>query len=86
MSEIRYSKQAFKALSILFKTHKKLHGRFVAAFDRIATGDISGLDIKSLTNAAGYRLRIGDYRAIYDNDGLILSVIKVDSRGDIYKT
>ncbi|MEE8320466.1 MAG: type II toxin-antitoxin system RelE/ParE family toxin [Gammaproteobacteria bacterium] len=35
----------------------------------------------------GYRLRIGDYRAlyrIYENE-LIIEVIKLGSRGDVYK-
>jgi len=34
-----------------------------------------------------YRVRIGSYRAVYnlDRDRLTVSVIKVDSRGDVYK-
>jgi len=34
-----------------------------------------------------YRLRVGDYRVIYriDDNELIIIVLKIGSRGDIYK-
>ena len=34
-----------------------------------------------------YRLRVGDYRILYtvDNDVLIIRVIEVGNRGDVYK-
>ncbi len=35
----------------------------------------------------GYRLRVGDYRIIYtvDNGALIITIIKIGSRGDVYE-
>lgn len=49
--------------------------------------DESGLDIKKLEGREGFRLQIGGYRAIYRklNDVLIIEVLKIGSRGDIYK-
>ena len=44
-------------------------------------------DIKPLTGRAGlYRLRIGDYRVIYtvDNDVLLVLIMNVGNRGDVY--
>lgn len=44
-------------------------------------------DIKSLKGTDGlYRLRIGKYRAIYAiiNDTLIIRIINIDSRGQVY--
>lgn len=45
-------------------------------------------DIKAMRGYSGYyRLRVGDYRIIYtvDNDILVVRVIEVGNRGDIYK-
>ena len=46
-----------------------------------------GLNIKKLEGREGFRLRIGGYRAIYRrlNDTMVIDVINVGSRGDIYK-
>jgi mRNA interferase RelE/StbE len=43
-------------------------------------------NVKKLTGRDGYRLRVGDWRVIYDLDsGLrILSVIRIGPRGGIY--
>lgn len=37
--------------------------------------------------AGYYRLRVGDYRVIYtaDNNVLLIRVIEIGNRGDIYK-
>ena len=45
-------------------------------------------DIKAMQGYAGfYRLRVGDYRVIYtvNDDVLLVRVIEVGNRGDIYK-
>ena len=46
-----------------------------------------GLDVIRLTGRPGYRLRIGKYRAIFERNDmeLIILVIDIDSRGEIYK-
>ena len=33
----------------------------------------------------GFRLRVGDYRIIFDKKGSILLIKKIDNRGQIYK-
>jgi mRNA interferase RelE/StbE len=45
------------------------------------------LDIDRLKGGKGYRLRVGPYRIIYTlhNDQLIIEVVKIRTRGDIYK-
>ena len=42
---------------------------------------------KKLQGRAGYRLRVGDWRVIYNmqNEQLIFVVLKIASRGEIYK-
>lgn len=61
--------------------------RFATAFRRIAAGNREGLDIKALRGREGYRLRIGNYRAIYEVNTELASILVLDAgpRGDIYK-
>ena len=49
--------------------------------------DNQDLDIDILKGRKGFRLRVGQYRVIYtrQDDQLIIEVVKVRSRGDIYK-
>lgn len=46
----------------------------------------AALDVKKLQGRGGYRLRIGDYRAIYEleNNRLILRLLEVGHRREIY--
>lgn len=75
--EIRYSKQAIKFLS---KRDPNTQKRIINAINAIPLGDI-----KKLQGQNGYRLRVGDYRVIFDRDGNILYIEKIDNRGQIYK-
>ncbi len=45
------------------------------------------LDIDVLKGKKGFRLRVGQYRVIYtrQDDRLIIEIVKVRPRGDIYK-
>jgi len=47
----------------------------------------SNLNAKKLQNRQGYRLRIGDWRVIYElqNDELIILVLKIAPRGEVYR-
>ena len=49
--------------------------------------DNPDLDIEILKGRKGFRLRVGQYRVIYtrQDDQLILEVVKIRARGDIYK-
>ncbi|MEV0489051.1 type II toxin-antitoxin system RelE family toxin [Streptomyces atratus] len=52
------------------------------------TGDVAAFDIKALQgHHARWRLRVGDYRAVYTvEDGqLILWVLTVGNRRDVYR-
>ena len=41
--------------------------------------------VKRLTGDGRLRLRIGDYRVIFSEDGMILTIEEVGHRGDIYR-
>lgn len=84
MYKIIYRKSASKDLA---KLPKKLALQFESSFEKIAIGDCTHLDIKKLEGLDYFRLRIGSYRAIYQfiNDVMVIQVLKIGSRGDIYK-
>ena len=82
--EIRYSK---KALKYLVKLQPKLRDRIRNTIRKIADGNTQGLNIVAMQDVDAFRVRIGDYRVIYEinDDELVLIVIKIGARGDVYK-
>lgn len=44
-------------------------------------------NVKKLQGRPGYRLRVGDWRVIYEinNDQVIIIVMKIAPRGEVYK-
>jgi len=81
---IRYSK---KALKYLLKLQPKLRDRIRNTIRKIADGNTQGLNIVAMQDVDAFRVRIGDYRVIYEinDDELVLIVIKIGARGDVYK-
>jgi len=81
MYQIIIKKKAKKFIDKLPVNERR---RVVSAIERLPDGE----DIKKMK---GYdnllRLRVGDYRIVYtiDNGKLIVYVIDIDNRGDIYK-
>ena len=52
-----------------------------------ANPDDPALDIETLKGREGFRLRVGRYRIIYTRQDnlLIIEVVKIRTRGDVYK-
>jgi mRNA interferase RelE/StbE len=85
MYSIEYRRPARKAL---LKIPKATAMRFLTAFEQLASNPRRhDLDVKPMTGREGYRLRIGDWRALYriENDRLVILVVDIGPRGDIYK-
>lgn len=82
---IQYSKQAMKYLG---RMPKGQAGTLYRELERVAK-DLDGYagDLKKMAGSSYYRLRVGGYRAILDicRGELVLLVLKVGSRGDVYK-
>ena len=81
MYQIFIKKRAKKFIDKLPAAERR---RIVEAIERLPEGD----DIKKLRGYEGIlRLRVGSYRIIYevDNGRLIVTVIDVGNRGQIYK-
>lgn len=84
MYEIEFTKQALKDLQriplnyalTIFEKLKKLS---VNPYNK-------ELDIKKLKGLPGYRVRVGEYRVLYDIEAkkLVINIIKVQSRGNVY--
>lgn len=76
--KIQYSRQALKFLK---KQDISTRRRIVSAIEMLPLGDVKKLKGLSF----GYRLRVGEYRVIFDYDGNIISIERIGNRGDIYK-
>jgi mRNA interferase RelE/StbE len=77
------------ALKYLQKLERPLRIRITNALQILSDNPFhSELDIKRLKGTEhDYRLRVGSYRVIYniENEQLMIYVIKIGSRGDVYK-
>ena len=74
---INYSKQAIKFLN---KQDKPTKLRIVNSINKLPIGDV-----KKFQGKDGYRLRVGDYRILFDRVGNVLFIEKIDNRGQVYK-
>lgn len=83
MLQIVYARDARK---VLRKIPKKMRDSILQKIDLIAQNPKRiDLDIKQLKGGvSASRLRVGQYRVIYTEDGVILDVLKIGPRGDIY--
>ena len=77
-----------KALKSLKKINKPDTQRILSAIDELAANPNEKTNVKRLTNHpdALYRLRVGDYRILFDrhDDIRVVAVIDVGHRKDIY--
>jgi len=83
--KIIFAKEAQKALLRLPKNtavlvRQKLEQLAIDPYAQITNA-------KKLQNRSGYRLRIGDWRVIYEiqNDELIVLVLKIAQRKEVYR-
>ncbi|MBU9738870.1 type II toxin-antitoxin system RelE family toxin [Diplocloster agilis] len=78
MFQIIYSKKAEKFLK---KQDTPTRRRLVIAIGKLP---FEG-DIKKLQGTNGYRLRVGNFRVLFDVNGIIIDIIEIGNRGQIYK-
>lgn len=85
MHSIQFKKSAIKALR---KMPRKIARRMLSEIEEVAVDPAKYVgDWKRLTGSPFWRLRVGQYRAVCDlqGDDLVLLVVHVGPRGDIYK-
>jgi mRNA interferase RelE/StbE len=79
--KIFYSKTSIKYLQ---KLERGIVRKIIEAIEKLPfEGDINKLKGKKTKNI--FRLRIGKYRVIYSSEKEVIKIIKIDTRGDVYK-
>jgi mRNA interferase RelE/StbE len=85
--KIKYEKQAVKFMQKNKELGRKFYNAFLDIKEDVKENFLK-YDIKKLKNVEDiYRMRIGKYRAIFKliDEQLLILVLAIDSRGDIYK-
>lgn len=83
MKKVVYSKSSVKLLRRLAANDAK---RIVSKVEQYASDPKSlGNNVKPLTGSPYIRLRVGDWRVIMDDQGVVLDIIKIGSRGSVYE-
>ena len=84
--KIDFNKESLKTLS---KLNKSTAARIVMAIESLANNPYESSQTKMMKGYSGdfYRLRVGNYRIIYEiiKDRLLIAVVRIGSRGDVYK-
>lgn len=85
MYAIEYQPQAIKALLKMSRTTARL---IKGKIEMLASTPYApNNNVKKLTGEEGYRLRVGDWRVIYEllDARLVVVVVKIKPRGEAYK-
>jgi mRNA interferase RelE/StbE len=78
-----FSKQAFKELE---KINEPFYSKIKQAVNALAQNPRPH-GYRKLMGMAGYRIRVGDYRVIYDifDQELVIDIITIGNRKDVYE-
>lgn len=83
MRRIAYSREALKTLRRMPANVAKTIRAKIELYAADPTSVAN--NVKKLRARPGYRLRVGDWRVIFDRDGNVLSVLRIGPRGGIYE-
>ena len=76
-----YSRTSIKYLQ---KLERDVVRKIIEAIEKLPhEGDVNKLKGKRIKNI--FRLRIGKFRVIYSLEKEVIKIIKIDTRGDVYK-
>ena len=83
MYSVEYTRDAAKTLARLPRNTRELIRSKVEA---MAAAPTDAQYVKKLVGRPGYRLRVGDWRVIYDIEAgrLVVRVLEIGARGGIY--
>ena len=84
--EIKYSEKAVKQLKQIAKGDKKTAARILNAIEEYAQNPKGAFDIKLLKGKYEVfkRLRVGNYRVIFDDEGNVMLIYEVKHRQEAY--
>ena len=80
MKIIRYTKQSTR---ILRKIQPKQRAAIISKINAYGAGEI--VDVKKLSGSEFLRIRVGQWRVLIDDDGIVIVVEKIAPRGSVYK-
>ncbi len=82
MQRVEYSKQSLKALR---KMDKPTASTIIEKINLLNSNPTALVNnIKRLQGSTLSRLRVGDWRIVYSNNGIILMIEKIVARGNVY--
>jgi mRNA interferase RelE/StbE len=83
MRAIGYTRQALKALR---RMPADTAQRIIAKIEQYAQEpETQANNVTALKGREGIRLRVGDWRVIMNDDGVVLAVLEIGPRGRVYE-
>lgn len=83
MRAISYTRQALKALR---RMPADTAQRIIAKIEQYAQDpETQANNVTALKGREGIRLRVGDWRVIMNDDGVVLAVLEIGPRGRVYE-
>ena len=83
MMAISYTRQALKALR---RMPADTAQRIIAKIEQYAQEpETQANNVTALKGREGIRLRVGDWRVIMNDDGVVLAVLEIGPRGSVYE-
>ncbi len=84
MHSIEYTRDALKTLAKMPRDVRELVARKV---EEMARDPFGAANVKKLIGQPGYRLRVGDWRVLYDVDSgrVVVRVLRIGPRGGVYE-
>ena len=84
MYRIEFSRQSVKALR---RAPAKVSAAIRVALERLAADPQAASNVRRLVDLDAYRLRVGEWRVVYELDrgALVVIVIRIASRAEAYE-
>lgn len=84
MHSIEYTREATKVLARMPRNVREL---IESKIQTLARDPFGAANVKALVGQPGYRLRVGDWRVIYDVDSgrVVVRVLRIAPRGGAYE-
>ena len=81
MKAVRFLPPARKAL----RTHRNMAERLIRKIEDYAANPAAFPNVKQLTGSTAKRLRVGDYRVVFEESDEEIIVTKIGPRGSVYE-
>lgn len=83
MLDIAYSRDALKSLRRMPANEAKRVRQKIEAYASNPASQVN--NVVQLKGRDGFRLRVGDWRVIFDKQGNVMAILAIGPRGSIYE-